>query len=150
MEKVHPDWKEFLQLLRSHGVKYMIVGGHAVAVHGHPRATADIDVFFSAGPENIVSLEKALQDFGYRDDDLARMLSTIPQIIMLGREPFRIDLLNQIDGIDFDAAYKNTVSIHWGEVEAVFISKEDLIANKIASGRRQDLADVEALSKIDS
>jgi hypothetical protein len=141
-----PDFEELLRLFEENRVEYMVVGGYAVAFHGYPRFTKDIDVLYRLSTENIERLKRALVAFGFARDALPeRLFSTPGNIIKFGIEPIRVDLLNDIDGVVFEEISKRAVRGRYGETEATFIGKEDLIANKRASGRAQDLADLERL-----
>jgi len=145
MAEIHPDWKEFLQLLLSKGVRFVLVGGHALAAHGHPRFTVDLDCFFATDEDNCRLLRLALLEFGFGDIGVDS-LSSVPQVFMLGRIPFRIDLLNSIDGVQFEEVWKDAEDFELGGVQLKVISRRHLIANKLASGRTKDLADLEELT----
>jgi hypothetical protein len=140
------DLSEFIGLLRSTGVKYLIVGGHAVAFHGHPRFTGDIDFFVERSEANASRLEKVLQDFGFGDLGLTAADFLEPSIVVqLGRPPRRIDLLTSIDGVEFESAWSHRVDTEMGGYPVHFIGKQDLLRNKRATGRAQDLADLQRL-----
>jgi len=140
------DFEELLKLLEENNVAYMIVGGYAVAFHGYPRFTKDIDIFFQCTRKNIDKLKNALSSFGFSKDSLPDQIFTEEgNIIKFGIEPVRIDLLNKIDGVLFENIKSRTIRGRYGEVTVSFISKEDLITNKKASGRAQDIADLEKL-----
>lgn len=144
--ELHPDWKEFLRLLNSHGVEYLIVGAHALAFHGHPRYTADIDFFIRTTQANAERLYDVLCEFGFGDSlDGPEDLLKQPAVFMLGRQPFRIDLLNQIDGVEFAGAWERRVVSELDGISVPFISLEDYVANKRAAGRKKDAYDLEAL-----
>lgn len=103
---IQPDFEELLRLLECHKVKYMIVGGYAVAFHGFPRFTKDIDIYYSDSDENITNLKKALLDFGFQHHQLPdELFKTKGNIITFGIEPIRIALLNEIDGVKFENAW---------------------------------------------
>ena len=141
-----PDFEDFLRLLEVHRVDYMIVGGYAVAYHGFPRFTKDIDIFFSDAGDNLVRLQAALVDFGFQPATVPiETLAKPDAVLAVGIEPVRIDLLNRIDGVAFKDARANAVRGRYGSVEVTFIGKEDLLRNKRASGRHRDLGDVEEL-----
>jgi len=141
-----PDFEDFFRLLQSHRVDYMIVGGYAVAYHGAPRFTKDIDVFFDAMPANAGRLRAALADFGFQAATVPDEVLLKPgAVIAIGIEPVRIDLLNAIDGVTFAEARGGVVRGWYGSVEVTFIGRDDLIRNKRASGRHRDLGDVEDL-----
>lgn len=142
---IQPDFQELLKLLEKHSVEYMIVGGYAVAFYGYPRFTNDLDVFYSLTPGNVSALKKVLQEFGFSEDSLPDDLFKKSNIIKIGIEPVRIDLLNEIDGVKFAAAGKSAVKGKYGDVEVTFIGKQDLIKNKRATSRLQDKADLEKL-----
>ena len=142
------DFEELLRLLEKNNVAYIIVGGYAVAFHGYPRFTKDIDIFFKPDSENIGKLKAALCSFGFEKDKLPdHIFYEEGNIIKFGIEPVRIDLLNKIDGVLFQDIESRTVRGQYGEIKVTFISKEDLISNKKASGRIQDLADLEKLEQ---
>ena len=141
------DYKDLLSAFRAHGAKYLIVGGYAVIFHGQPRFTKDIDVFVEASPANAHAVYAALAEFGaplqnIRPEDFADRTS----FFRFGRDPRGFDILPDLPGVDFDAAWERRVEgliDPESGLKAFFISKDDLIAAKIASGRIRDLADVE-------
>jgi predicted nucleotidyltransferase len=144
---IQPDFEEFLRLLEEHRVEYMIVGGYAVAFHGHVRFTKDIDIFFAPSSPNIERLRRALVEFGFREETLAQVaFERKENIFAIGVAPVRIDLLNDIDGIAFGEAQANAVRGRYGRVAVTFIGKEDLIRNKSSTTRAKDKADVEELT----
>ena len=141
-----PDFEDFLRLLEVHRVDYMIVGGYAVAYHGFPRFTKDIDIFFSDAGDNLVRLQRALVNFGFQPATVPiETLGKPDAVLAIGMEPVRIDLLNRIDGVAFADARANTVRGRYGSIEVTFIGKDDLLRNKRASGSHRDLGDVEEL-----
>ena len=143
---IHPDFEELLRLLETHHVDYMIVGGYAVAFHGYPRFTKDIDVFFDATERNADLLRAALVDFGFPESDLpVDAFTTLGNVLTFGVAPSRIDLLNEIDGVSFEEARDQVVRGHYGGVEVSFIGRDDLIRNKQATPRARDRGDVEEL-----
>ena len=145
---IQPDFEELLRLLEEHGVDYMIVGGYAVAYHGHPRFTKDIDVFFDPSDDNVARLRKALIDFGFQEQDLPSEAFTTPGNIMtFGVAPTRVDLINDIDGVTFGEARPNIGRGTYGGVEVKFIGFDDLIRNKRSTKRARDKADVEELTE---
>ncbi len=144
-----PDFEELLRLLEKHNVDYMIVGGYAVAFHGHPRFTKDIDVFFDATPANIESIQKALCEFGFSLSDVPSDLFLEPgSILTFGAAPVRVDIINEIDGVRYADARDNRVRGRYGAVEVYFIGRDDLILNKQSTSRTQDKADAEALEEM--
>jgi hypothetical protein len=141
-----PDFEDFLRLLEVHSVEYMIVGGYAVAFHGFPRFTKDIDVFFSDSADNLIRLQAALVAFGFQSASVPLEILGKPEAVLaIGVEPVRIDLLNRIAGVSYAAARENVVRGRYGSVEVPFIGKQDLLLNKRATGRQRDLGDVEEL-----
>jgi len=139
------DFKEFAELLRAHGVEYLLVDGYALAAHGHPRYTGDIDFWIAPEPANIERLLAALADFGFgllglRPEDFGG-----DSVIQLGRAPDRIDLLTQIDGVNFAECWPRRLQVVLDGTELQLIGLDDFRANKRASGRLKDLADLEAL-----
>jgi hypothetical protein len=144
------DFREFVELLNSNGVKYLIVGGHAVAVHGYPRFTGDLDVWIAADPENAVRMARVLADFGFASVKFsAKDFARPGYAIQLGRPPYRIDILTSIDALAFSRAYRHRRVVRAGALAIPFIGLEDLLTNKRATGRAQDLADVERLRSAD-
>ena len=140
------DFKEFIQSLNDNHVRYLIVGGYAVAFHGHPRYTKDIDVWIEMTQENSGNVIKALEQFGFGSLGLKEEDFLIPdQIIQLGYPPSRIDLINTLSGVDFASCYASHVQINIDGIQVNFIDLENLRKNKQASGRHQDLADLESL-----
>jgi predicted nucleotidyltransferase len=145
------DFNELLSVFNAHRVKYLVVGGYAVSFHAQPRATKDIDLFIKPDTANAKSVFTALAEFGAPMEGLTTEdFSQRGKFFRMGREPVAVDILTEIDGIDFDAAWENRVE---GVIDtpsglkAYFISGADLIAAKIAAGRPQDIADAEALRK---
>ena len=143
------DFKEFIQCLNSNNVKYLLVGGWAVGLYGHPRATKDIDFLIFKDKSNLEKLEKALNDFGAPPVDID-YLSEKGNIIRIGVPPIGIDIINDASGIDIKGCYPRKVTIMVENIEISLISKEDLIINKKSAGRLSDLADVEKLEKINN
>jgi len=147
MIKLPQDFKEFIGLLNSHDVHYLVVGGHAVAYHGHPRTTGDIDFFVDLSQENAQKLETVLSDFGFAGLGLTASDFLEPDsIVQLGFPPHRIDLITSLTGVTFVEAWKNRISVNVDGISMLFVGKSDLMANKAATGRPKDLADFDALS----
>ena len=143
---LNDDYKEMLQCLSEEKVKFLLVGAYALAVHGFPRATKDIDFFVWATPDNAANLMRALAKFGAPMEGISESdFSSEGIIFQIGNSPRRIDIVTTIDGIKFDHAYANRKLFAIEGLQIPVISLEDLIANKRASGRTQDLADVEKL-----
>ena len=146
---IHPDFKELLKLLEKNKVKCMIVGGYAVAFHGHPRFTKDMDIFYQHSNENVTSLKSALKEFGFSDTALGDELFEKGNIIKIGIEPVRVDLLNKIDGVEFNEAEKTQIKGKYGDIATNFIGLDCLKKNKNSTGRLQDKADIEKLIGMD-
>ena len=142
---IQPDFKELLKLLKENNVRYMIVGGYAVAWYGHPRFTKDLDIFYHPDAENVARLKMTLVQFGFPEEDLGPHLFLPGNIVKMGLEPVRIDLLNEIDGVSFNEAEPDVTQGVYDDIPVQFIGKEALIKNKRASNRLQDLADIEKL-----
>ena len=143
---LNQDFKEFIQSLNDNHVRYLVVGGYAVALHGHPRYTKDIDIWIEMKPENAANLVAALEKFGLGSLGLKEEDFLVPgQVVQLGQPPNRIDLLCTISGVDFAACYESRVTVEVDEVLVSFIDLENLRKNKAASGRHQDMADLENL-----
>jgi hypothetical protein len=140
------DFKEFLRLLNVHKVEYLLIGGYAVNYHGYPRATADMDIWTAVHPDNANRLVAALKEFGFDLPDLSAELFLRPwQIIRLGMPPVRIEIATTISGVDFSECYAQRVEDTLDGVPIALIDLEHLKRNKKASGRHQDLADLENL-----
>ena len=143
---LNPDFKEFVELFNAHGVEYLVVGGYALAAHGHPRYTGDIDLWLRRTPENAARAMRALADFGFGSlGPAAEDLLHPDRVIQLGHPPRRIDLLTSIDGVEFDACYAGRQSVAHDGVVLPIIGLADFRTNKRASGRPQDLADLASL-----
>ncbi len=149
MQLLAPDFVEFIECCVRRSVRFLVVGGYALAVHGHPRATKDLDVWILADPTNADRLVQALDDFGMGSLDLEPEDFLEPGIVVqLGYPPLRIDLLTSISGVEFDDCWVDRVIVNVGEVDAGFISAHHLIVNKRTSGRPQDLVDVDTLERM--
>ena len=123
------------------------MGGYAVAFHGFPRFTKDIDIFFADDRDNLARLHAALVAFGFQASTVAvDVLSQPDSVFSIGLEPVRIDLLNRIAGLAFEEARPHTVRGRYGAVSVTFIGRDDLLRNKRATGRARDLGDVEELN----
>lgn len=148
MATIHlpPDFKEFLRLLNVHRVEYLLIGGYAVNYHGYPRATADMDIWVTVHPANAERVVAALKEFGFDLPDLSPDLFLRPwQIIRLGVPPVRIEIATTISGVDFAECYAERVEDTLDGIPVHLISLDHLKRNKKASGRHQDLADLEHL-----
>ena len=149
--QLSPDWNEFLSLLISKRVRFLLVGGHAVAAHGEPRLTEDLDVFVDPARTNAGRLREALLAFGFGASvPSARELAVPGKIWMLGRKPWRIDVLTKISGVTFARAWRGRVEADFAHPPLFVIGRRELIANKRASGRDKDLRDVAMLQALSS
>ncbi len=140
------DFKEFIESLNANRVHYLVMGGYAVAFHGHPRYTKDLDIWVEYNRENASGLVKALDQFGMRSLGLTSEDFSLPdQVIQIGYPPNRIDIMTSASGIEFSEAYEHRINVKINGIEVNFINLADLIKNKKATGRLQDLADLENL-----
>lgn len=147
--KLSKDLKEFVELLNKNGVKYLLVGGWSVSIYAKPRYTKDIDFLIFAEAENAKKMMVVLDEFGFGSVGIEiRDFTEAGQIIQLGQEPSRIDLLTSLKGIDFTDAWSRRNQVDIDGVSVNLISVEDLKKNKRAVGRPQDLADVAQLEKL--
>jgi predicted nucleotidyltransferase len=142
-----PDLREFIELLNSEKVQYVIIGGWAVNFHAVPRATGDIDFFVNNHPENERKIRAVLTKFGFGSTLSSEKTSLFEnkKILMLGRQPNRIDLITEIDGVTFGQVWDHKVSGILDGIAVHFINREHLLINKKAAARPKDLADVEEL-----
>jgi len=142
-----PDFEEFFRLLNVHKVKYLVVGGYAFAVHAFPRFTNDLDIWIETDVKNAEKILQVLHDFGFKELEVTIEDLTNPdRIIQLGYPPLRIDLLTDIDGVDFSTAWGNKDSSSYGKQKINIINRELFIRNKLASGRQKDKEDLEKLT----
>lgn len=144
--KLHSDLLEFLRLLNSHSVEYLLVGGYAVSLHGYPRATEDLDVWVNREPDNAARIVAAIREFGFGVPNLRAEIFEAPQkVIRMGVAPVKIELLTSIDGVDFADCLPRAEFIDFEAVSVPVICLSDLRKNKAASGRHRDLDDLEHL-----
>ena len=140
------DFKEFLRLLRAHGVEYLLIGGWAVGYHGYPRFTDDLDVWIAIAPANAARVVETLIDFGFDVPELAAdLFLQDDKIIRIGVEPVRIEVMTTISGVKFGDCYRERLETTLDNEPVSLISLRHLRLNKKASGRAKDLADVENL-----
>ncbi len=140
------DFRDLLAGFNVHNVEYLVVGAHALAAHGHVRATEDLDIWVRPEPENAKRVLTALRAFGAPLHDLTEKDLTAPGVVFqIGVAPLRIDVLTAIDGVEFDEAWPSRFNTQFADQPITVLSKEHLIKNKRATGRTQDLADVERL-----
>lgn len=140
------DFKELLKLLNSKKIEYLVIGGYAVALYGYPRATGDLDIWIAISKDNAHKTVEALKEFGFNLPTLKEELFLKKEKnIRMGNPPLRIEILTSIDGVEFSDCYKNKKTVTLDNIAINFISLKDLKKNKKASGRHQDLADLENL-----
>ena len=140
------DFKEFLKSFNSNAVEYLLIGGYAVGVHGHVRATNDLDVWVGIGSENALRIERALHQFGFAAPGLTVDLFLSPNnVVRMGVPPIRIEILTSISGVEFSTCYAEREMVSIEEIMVPVISLVRLRENKMASGRAKDLADLESL-----
>jgi hypothetical protein len=146
--EVQPDFRELLELLNSHGVKFLVVGGYALAFYGSPRFTGDIDIFVQPSPANARRVMKALKDFGFGSVGLSESdFMADDRVIQLGVPPVRVDFLTSLTGVSWDEASKDMIKGMFGDVPVHYLGRKQFTANKRALGRKKDLADLEALGE---
>jgi hypothetical protein len=140
---LYPDFREFIELLKKNDVRYLLVGGYAVTIYGHPRNTGDIDIWIDRENENLERLMRALIEFGFgnigidKNDFLKK-----DNVIQLGFPPVRIDILTDLDGLQFESSYNNREVKNFEGIDIAVISLPDLLINKKAIGRHIDLDDI--------
>ena len=140
------DFKEFLKLLNSNQVEYLLIGGYAVGYHGYPRATADMDIWIAVNPGNGIKIVRVLKEFGFDLPELSPdLFQQEDKVIRMGIPPMRIELITSIDGVSFNDCYKYRIEDEIDGVKANIIDLEHLKINKKASGRYKDLNDLEHL-----
>jgi hypothetical protein len=144
--EVQSDFRDLLALLNEHKVEYLVVGGYALAFHGAPRFTGDIDIFVRPNPENARRVLDALAAFGFSFPNLTEQDFQRPnKVVQLGVPPVRIDLITSLSGVSWEDAEASKEPGIFGDVPVCYIGRRQYIANKRAAGRKKDLADIEAL-----
>jgi hypothetical protein len=148
MLKAEKDFEEFIGLLNKQKIKYMIVGAYALALYAKPRNTGDLDIFVERSENNAKSMLQVLREFGLDSLEITKEdFMTEGRVLQLGVSPVRIDIMNSIDGVEFNTAFNRLEKVNFGSITANFISKEDLIKNKLSSNRLKDKADAEELQQ---
>lgn len=148
---LHPDFKDLLEEFVRCGVRFVLLGGYAVGIHAKPRATKDLDLLVSAEGDNLLRVAAALTAFGAPPHVVEAARNMQPtEVVYLGVPPVRIDILQWADGIDTEQTLGRAMTVNVGDLAVPVISLEDLIANKSAAGRAQDLADVALLERVRS
>ena len=144
--ELHPDYKDFLRLLNSHNVRYLLVGGYAVGYHGYPRATGDMDIWIEMSEPNSKKVASAFRDFGMADEAISESLFLEKnKVIRMGVPPVRLEVITSASGVDFHECYSNREAVEIEGILINFISLQDLKKNKHAAGRHKDMDDLEHL-----
>jgi len=146
--KIPAEWKKLFDSLSSNRVRFLVVGAHALAVHGRPRATGDLDILVEPTPANAARVGAALKEFGFAA--LAKQASEFARpdrMATLGREPLRIDIMTSISGVSFAAAWRGRVQVTIGDRKVGFLGRREFLQNKRASGRPKDLLDIALLQE---
>ena len=141
------DFKDFLKLLEKHRVRYLVVGGYALALHGYVRVTGDMDIFIEVSRDNADRIFKTFNDFGFRDPVLRELFRTPGKMVRIGRPPLRIEILTEISGVTFEDAYPEAEFLVDGNDRVAYIGYEKLIQNKRSTSRPKDKSDSDALEK---
>ena len=146
--EVQPDFKYLLELFNAHKVEFIIIGGYALAYHGAPRYTGDIDILVKPDPQNAERIIKALNKFGFGSVGLTKEDFENPDnVIQLGVPPVRVDIIMSITEVSWEDAFAGCVEGKYGNVPVKYIGKKEFIINKHATGRKKDLSDLEALGE---
>ena len=150
MIPIPPDFREFIQLLNDHSIKYLVVGGYAVAFHGYPRATGDLDIYVELSRSNASGLVRVFQHFGFSPGQFTpEFFMDEGQVVRIGRSPLKLEILNEISGVEFQSCYAHRISEKIDGLKVNFIGLQDLLLNKRSTGRHKDAADVENLESQD-
>lgn len=141
-------FREFIELLEKNQVKYLVVGGYAVSVHGYPRFTGDLDIFIAIEPKNSRGILKTFRDFGFTDLEINESdFLEADTIVEIGREPLKIQVMNEISGVSFEEAESTKILVTVDGMQVPFISLDMLIKNKLSTKRDKDRVDAEILKK---
>ena len=147
--ETQPDFRELLALFNAHHVEYLIVGGYALAFHGAPRFTGDLDIFVQPDAVNAQRILTALEAFGFASVGLTPSdFERLDQVVQLGVPPVRIDLITSITGVSWDEAWAGRVAGRYGDIPVYYIGREQFVANKRATGRTKDVAALEVLGEV--
>lgn len=143
---LHQDFLDLLSVFAEEQVSYLVIGGYAVGYYASPRFTKDLDLLVEPTPDNLVRVYRALANFGAPSQVLESLQNLQPgEVLWMGNPPVRVDILQQVDGVDFAEAFERREHAKWKSIDVSLISREDLIASKRAAGRPQDLIDVDNL-----
>jgi hypothetical protein len=138
------DFREFAELLIKHKVEYLVVGGYAVGIYGYPRFTGDLDIWINPSPENAEKVLLCVREFGFSSYQLtASDFSKSGNVVQLGYPPLRIDLINELDGVKFEQCFPDRKTAEIDGLQLNFISYQDLVKNKKATGRAKDFLDID-------
>ena len=146
--KIHPDFRDFFRALNRNNVEYVIVGSYALAFHGQPRATGDIDVWIRPSPANSEALMQALQDFGFETLDISSRDILSGKVIQLGFPPVRIDLMTVLEGLTRQETWESRNRGMFGDQPVFYLGRDAFVKNKRTLGRHKDLADLELLGEL--
>jgi hypothetical protein len=146
--EVQKDFRDLLELLNAHKVEYMVVGAYALAFHGAPRYTGDMDIFVKPDPENAQHMMAALNDFGFSSVELsATDFEVEDKVVQLGFPPVRVDLVTSLTGVSWEEAASGRIEGIYGDIPVYYIGRGQFVSNKRTLGRKKDLADLEALGE---
>lgn len=146
--EVQPDFRDLLGLFNVHKVEYMIVGAYALAFHGVPRFTGDLDIFIKPDSENARRILEALDEFGFKSVGLTlEDFQSADKVVQLGVPPVRVDIMTSLTGVSWEEALSGRAEGKYGDTPVYYIGREQFIANKRALGRKRDFADLEALGE---
>jgi hypothetical protein len=146
--EVQKDFRDLLKLLNAHKVEYLIVGAYALAFHGAPRYTGDMDIYVKPNPTNAQRIMAALNDFGFGSVELsAADFEVEDKVVQLGFPPVRVDIVTSITGVSWEEAVSGRIEGMYGNVPVYYVGREQFISNKRALGRKKDLADLEAIGE---
>ena len=142
------DFLDFVDLCNKHELRYLVIGGYAVSIHGYPRSTKDMDICIELSEANAEKMVLVINDFGFGSLNLTKNDFLVPHYFtQLGYEPIRIDIMNDIDGVNFAEAWENKKVVRMGEIDFNFIGYNELLKVKAKAGRPQDLADIHKLKQ---
>ena len=142
------DFLDFVDLCNKHELRYLVIGGYAVSIHGYPRSTKDMDICIELSEANAEKMVLVINDFGFGSLTLTKNDFLVPHYFtQLGYEPIRIDIMNDIDGVNFAEAWENKKVVRMGEIDFNFIGYNELLKVKAKAGRPQDLADIHKLKQ---
>lgn len=146
--EIQQDFRELLKLFNTHEVEFIIVGAYALAFHGVPRYTGDMDILVKPDPDNAGKVLAALKEFGFGSLDLNESDFQEPdKVVQLGVSPVRVDLITSLTGLSWQQVYAGKVQGNYGDIEVYYLGREELLSNKRALGRKKDLPDIEALGE---